>query len=72
MSQGFEFFDERARAAAAEADNATLENVRQRALRSEAAWRQMADRALVNEKDRKAAALAKAERVATENAMAEG
>jgi len=40
-----EFYEERANAAAEEARDATLENVRQRALRSEAAWRGMADRA---------------------------
>ena len=44
MSLTFEFCDTRAREAAAAADAATLANVRDRALRSEAAWRQMADR----------------------------
>jgi len=71
MSQGFDFYDERAKAAAAEAEAATLDNVRDRALRSEAAWRQMADRALTTEKDRKAAAKARAERIAAEQEMAQ-
>jgi hypothetical protein len=72
MSQGFEFFDERAKAAASEAKHATLENVRQRALRSEAAWREMANRALTIETDRKASAKIKAERLAAEQEMAQG
>ncbi|WP_068071794.1 hypothetical protein [Novosphingobium lentum] len=44
MSQTFEFYTARADEAAAEATAAKLDNVRDRALRSEAAWRQMADR----------------------------
>ena len=46
MTKTIEFYEERAREAAEEARNATLENVRQRALRSEATWRKMADRAI--------------------------
>ena len=45
MAQTVEFFRERAREAAEEARAATLGNVRDRALRSEAAWQEMADRA---------------------------
>ncbi|MCJ2186175.1 hypothetical protein [Novosphingobium beihaiensis] len=45
MSQSFEFYDSRAREAAAEAAAAKLDNVRQRALRSEATWRGLADKA---------------------------
>ncbi len=45
MVQSLEFYQERAEEAAEEARNATLENVRERARRSEAAWRSMADRA---------------------------
>jgi hypothetical protein len=52
MAQTFEFYDERAREAAAEADKAQLDNVRERALRSEKAWRSMADQALKTAKDR--------------------
>jgi hypothetical protein len=44
MSQTFEFYDQRARAAEAEAEKAVLENVRERELRSARAWRSMADR----------------------------
>ena len=44
MNITFEFCDRRAREAAAAASEATLENVRNRLLRSEAAWRAMADK----------------------------
>ena len=50
----FEFCDKRAREAAAAADEATLENVRNRLLRSEAAWRVMADKLQVFDATRKA------------------
>ena len=46
MAQSIEFFRERARESAEEARTATLANVRERALRSEAAWRDMAERAV--------------------------
>ena len=46
MSQTFEFYDERAKAAEAAADKADLDNVRERELRSAQAWRGMADRQL--------------------------
>ena len=45
MSQTFEFYDARAKDAAAEAQAAILDNVRDRALRSEASWRSLADQA---------------------------
>ena len=44
MTLTLEFCEARAREAAEAADEATLENVRDRALRSEAAWRAMASR----------------------------
>lgn len=47
MAQTIEFYEDRAEEAAEEARNATLMNVRDRALRSEAAWRTMANRARV-------------------------
>ena len=50
----FEFCDKRAREAAAAADEATLENVRNRLLRSEAAWRAMADKLQAYEATRRA------------------
>ena len=45
MSQTFEFYDARAKEAAAEAAAAKLDNVRERALRSEASWRGLANQA---------------------------
>ncbi len=73
MSQTFEFFDARANEAAIDAQEATLDRVRERALRSEAAWRQMAARAQLMEKERAKVAEARAERDAAEAAeQAEG
>ncbi|MCH2488489.1 MAG: hypothetical protein MK010_12250 [Erythrobacter sp.] len=45
MSQTFEFYDSRAREAAIEAREATLENVRERSLRAEKTWRGLAEQA---------------------------
>ncbi len=45
MSQTFEFYDARAREAAAEAEKATLDNVRDRNLRADKTWRKLADQA---------------------------
>lgn len=45
MSQTFEFYDARAKESAAEAEAAVLANVRERARRSEATWRSLADQA---------------------------
>jgi hypothetical protein len=45
MSQTFEFYDARAKEAAAEADAATLDNVRERNLRAEKTWRGLAEQA---------------------------
>jgi hypothetical protein len=44
MSQTLDLYLARADEAATEASQATLDNVRDRCLRSEAAWRDMADR----------------------------
>lgn len=71
MSQSFEFYQERAEAAAKEATATTLENVRERALRSEAAWREMADRARETDRERKIADKARAERREVEALAAE-
>ena len=46
MTQTFDFYDQRANAAEAEAEKSTLANVRERELRSARAWREMADRQL--------------------------
>ena len=45
MSQTFEFYDARAKDAAAEAKAATLDNVRERSLRAEKTWRGLAEHA---------------------------
>ena len=45
MSQTFEFYDTRANESAAEAKDAVLSNVRDRALRSEKTWRGLAEQA---------------------------
>ena len=71
MLQNFEFYDQRSRAAAAEADKAVLDNVRDRELRSAAAWRVMADRQLVIDAERIKADAIRAERRAAELAAVE-
>ena len=45
MSQSYDFYKERADAAAAAADNAQLANVRERELRAEKTWRGLAEQA---------------------------
>ena len=55
-----EFYLARAAQARADADAATLDNVRDRCLRSEAAWTQLADRAARTEQMRSALVEAKA------------
>ena len=52
MSQTLEFYNERARAAESAAGEAMLDNVRDRELRSAKAWRDMADRQLMIDKER--------------------
>lgn len=52
MALSYEFLVARADEAAAEAVKTPLENVRLKALRSEAAWRDMAARALRIQQDR--------------------
>ena len=53
MFQKYEFLLARADEAASEAKEAALDNVKQRALRSEAAWRAMAERTRKIERERK-------------------
>lgn len=53
MSITYEHATERAEAADREAEAAQLDNVRDRALRSAAAWRKMADQALKTEEARR-------------------
>lgn len=49
MSASSDFYLARADECARDADNAALDNVRERCLRSEAAWRTMADRIMRQE-----------------------
>ena len=60
-SSNLEFFKARAAQAHADAEQATLEHVRERSLRSEAAWQALADRAERSERLRVAEASRKAE-----------
>ncbi len=71
MSQTFEFYDARAKEAAAEAEAATLENVRERALRSEQTWRGLAEQARKVAHDREQAEKERAARRAAEAAARE-
>jgi len=71
MSQTFEFYDARAQESAAEAAGAILDNVRERALRSEKTWRALADQARKVVVDReKAEAIRQARRAAEAPALA--
>ncbi len=60
MSSNHDFYLARAAEAKADADAATLDNVRDRALRSEAAWSAMASRAERSDKARERIILEKA------------
>jgi hypothetical protein len=68
MSLTYEFYVQRAQAAEAAADTATLDNVRAREQRSAKAWRDMADRQLMIEAERVKADEVRAERRAAEAA----
>jgi len=59
MALSYEFLMARADEAAREAETALLDNVRLRALRSEAVWRDMAERAQKIEEDREKARIEK-------------
>ncbi len=67
MAQTYDFYRERADAAAIAAEKATLDNVRDRELRSEKTWRALADQARKVAEDR---AQAEAEREARRAAEA--
>lgn len=69
MGTNHEFYLIRAEESAKEAAGTALTNVRDRALRSEAAWRDMADRALTIEREREVARREREERIAAEAAM---
>ena len=65
-----EFFTARADAAQAEADAATLDNVRERSLRAQQAWNTMAQRSIRSEgaRDAREAAAASAQVAAADSA----
>ncbi|NTZ42613.1 hypothetical protein G7A66_05840 [Altererythrobacter sp. SALINAS58] len=66
MSQTYEFYSERAQESAKQASEATLDNVRERALRSEAVWLDLAHRARQVARDRRVADEERAARRAAE------
>ena len=66
MSQTFQFYEARAKESAAEAEKAELVMVRERAERSAAVWRSLANQAKKVERDRAKAELVRAERRAAE------
>ena len=65
--KSFEFYDARAQEAAREAEEATLDNVRERNLRAEKTWRGLAEQALRVKADREKA---DRERIARKEAAA--
>jgi hypothetical protein len=67
MAQTYEFYRERADEAAALAEQATLENVRERELRSEKTWRGLAEQARKTIEERDKAERVRAERRAAES-----
>lgn len=67
MAQSYEFYCERADEAAALAAKATLDNVRERELRSEKTWRGLAEQARKTVAEREKADIARAERRAAES-----
>ena len=64
MTQTYDFLVARAEEAAIEAKTASLDNVKKRALRSEAAWRGMADQTLKLTREREKVRLGKEKRSA--------
>jgi hypothetical protein len=72
MAQTYEFYCERADEAAALAGKATLDNVRDRELRSEKTWRGLAEQARKTAEERIKADLVRAERRAAEGLIATG
>ena len=68
MSESFEFCQQRANDAAAEAKASDLENVRERALRAEKTWRGLAAQAKRVLVERKKAEIVRTERRAAEAA----
>lgn len=69
MAQTYEFCSERADEAAVLAERATLENVRERELRSEKSWRGLAEQARKTIAEREKAERVRAERRALEGLL---
>ena len=69
MAQTYEFYNERADEAAALAAKATLENVRERELRSEKTWRGLAEHARRTIEEREKADRARADKRAAESSV---
>ncbi|WP_095011689.1 hypothetical protein [Tsuneonella mangrovi] len=69
MSQTFEFYDARAREAAREAKEATLQNVKERHSRAEKSWRGLANQARKLMLDRERAEWERAARREAEEAL---
>ena len=67
MAQTYEFYSERADEAAALAAKATLDNVRDRELRSEKTWRGLAEQARKTNEEREKAERLRADRRAAED-----
>lgn len=67
MAQTYEFYNERADEAASLAAKATLDNVRDRELRSEKTWRGLAEQARRTIEEREKAERVRAERRAAED-----
>ena len=72
MAQTYEFYCERADEAAALAEQATLDNVRERELRSEKTWRGLAEQARKTAVQRDKAERERAEKRAAEMAQVAG
>ena len=71
MAQTFEFYNARANEAAAEAEGAALDNVRDRNLRAEKTWRGLAEQARKVETDREKAKKVRRQRIEAEEAAAD-
>jgi len=72
MSQGYHFYKQRADEAAASAQDAPLDNVRERYLEAEKTWRGLAEQARKVEEDRAKAREERLQRLADEEAGEDG
>jgi len=69
MAQTYEYYCERADEAATLADKATLDNVRDRELRSEKTWRGLAEQARKTAEERVKADIVRAEKRASDQLL---